>query len=426
MTAPHPHRVVLVGAGFGGLYAAKALKGVPVGLTVIDRRNFHLFQPLLYQVATGSLSPGEVASPIRHVLSGNRHARVWLAEVRDIQVEHRRLLLDAGEIEYDTLILATGAHHHYFGHDDWEALAPGLKTIEDATAIRSRILQAFESAEREPDSDERRAWLTFVIVGAGPTGVELAGALGEIANDTLRHDFRRINPAEANILLLEGGERVLPSFPPDLGLIAERDLVKLGVRSRTGAVVIGLDNGGVTVHAGDRTERIAAKTVLWAAGVQASSLGRILAEHTEAPIDRSGRVIVLPDLTVPGHPEIFVIGDLANFSHQTGQPLPGVAPVAMAQGRYVARTIRARLRGEPMPPFHYVDKGALATIGRNKAVAAFGRVHISGFLAWIVWLFVHLMYLVEFDNRLLVLVEWVYDYITRNRGARLITKGPAG
>ena len=426
MTAALPHRVVLVGAGFGGLYAAKALKGAPVGLTVIDRRNFHLFQPLLYQVATGSLSPGEIASPIRHVLSGDRHARVWLAEVRDIHVEHRRLLLDAGEIEYETLILATGAHHHYFGHDDWAALAPGLKTIEDATAIRSRILQAFESAEREPDPDERRAWLTFVIVGAGPTGVELAGALGEIANDTLRHDFRSINPTEANILLLEGGERVLPSFPPDLGKIAELDLVKLGVRSRTGAVVIGLDNGGVTVRAGDRSERITAKTVLWAAGVQASSLGRILAEHTGTPLDSSGRVIVQPDLTVPGHPEIFVIGDLANFSHQTGRPLPGVAPVAMAQGRYVARAIRARLRDETMPPFHYVDKGALATIGRNKAVATFGRLHISGFLAWIVWLFVHLMYLVEFDNRLLVLVEWVYDYITRNRGARLITKGPGG
>ena len=426
MTAALPHRVVLVGAGFGGLYAAKALKGAPVGLTVIDRRNFHLFQPLLYQVATGSLSPGEIASPIRHVLSGDRHARVWLAEVRDIHVEHRRLLLDAGEIEYETLILATGAHHHYFGHDDWAAVAPGLKTIEDATAIRSRILQAFESAEREPDPDERRAWLTFVIVGAGPTGVELAGALGEIANDTLRHDFRSINPAEASILLLEGGERVLPSFPPDLGKIAELDLVKLGVRSRTGAVVIGLDNGGVTVRAGDRSERIAAKTVLWAAGVQASSLGRILAEHTGAPLDSIGRVIVQPDLTVPGHPEIFVIGDLANFSHQTGRPLPGVAPVAMAQGRYVARAIRARLRDETMPPFHYVDKGALATIGRNKAVAAFGRLHISGFLAWIVWLFVHLMYLVEFDNRLLVLVEWVYDYVTRNRGARLITKGPGG
>jgi NADH dehydrogenase len=424
MTAALPHRVVLVGAGFGGLYAAKALKGAPVGLTVIDRRNFHLFQPLLYQVATGSLSPGEIASPIRHVLSGNRHAHVWLAEVRDIHVERRRLLLDAGEIEYGTLILATGAHHHYFGHDDWAALAPGLKTIEDATAIRSRILQAFESAEREPDPDQRRAWLTFVIVGAGPTGVELAGALGEIANDTLRHDFRRINPAEANILLLEGGERVLPSFPPDLGRIAELDLVKLGVRSRTGAMVIGLDHGGVTVRARDRSERIAARTVLWAAGVQASRLGRILAEHTGAPLDPSGRVIVQPDLTVPGHPEIFVIGDLANFSHQTGQPLPGVAPVAMAQGRYVARTIRARLRGETMPPFHYVDKGALATIGRNKAVAAFGRLHISGFPAWIAWLFVHLMYLVEFDNRLLVLVQWVYDYITRNRGARLITKGP--
>lgn len=417
------HRVVLVGAGFGGLYAAQALKRAPVDLTVIDRRNFHLFQPLLYQVATGGLSPGEIASPVRHVLSRQRNARVWMAEVRDIDVERRRVCLDDGEAPYDTLILATGSHHHYFGHHDWAPLAPGLKTIEDATEIRRRILLAFECAEREPDAAERRAWLTFAIVGAGPTGVELAGALGEIANDTLRHDFRSINPAEATILLVEGADRVLPSFPPDLSAAAERALSDLGVRARTRSTVTGLDRAGVTVRTGDSVERIPAKTVLWAAGVEASELGKIVSQRTGAPLDRAGRVIVEPDLTVPGHPEIFVIGDLAHFSHQTGQPLPGVAPVAMAQGRYVARAIRARLRGETAPPFHYFDKGTLATIGRNKAVAAFGRLHISGPIAWFAWLFVHLMYLVEFDNRLLVLIEWVYDYITRNRGARLITGG---
>ena len=417
------HRVVLVGAGFGGLYAAQALKRAPVDLTVIDRRNFHLFQPLLYQVATGGLSPGEIASPVRHVLSRQRNARVWMAEVRDIDVERRRVCLDDGEAPYDTLILATGSHHHYFGHHDWAPLAPGLKTIEDATEIRRRILLAFECAEREPDTAERRAWLTFAIVGAGPTGVELAGALGEIANDTLRHDFRSINPAEATILLVEGADRVLPSFPPDLSAAAERALWDLGVRARTRSTVTGLDRAGVTVRTGDSVERIPAKTVLWAAGVEASELGKIVSQRTGAPLDRAGRVIVEPDLTVPGHPEIFVIGDLAHFSHQTGQPLPGVAPVAMAQGRYVARAIRARLRGETAPPFHYFDKGTLATIGRNKAVAAFGRLHISGPIAWFAWLFVHLMYLVEFDNRLLVLIEWIYDYITRNRGARLITGG---
>jgi NADH dehydrogenase len=417
------HRVVLVGAGFGGLYAAQALKRAPVDLTVIDRRNFHLFQPLLYQVATGGLSPGEIASPVRHVLSRQRNARVWMAEVRDIDVERRRVCLDDGEAPYDTLILATGSHHHYFGHHDWAPLAPGLKTIEDATEIRRRILLAFECAEREPDTAERRAWLTFAIVGAGPTGVELAGALGEIANDTLRHDFRSINPAEATILLVEGADRVLPSFPPDLSAAAERALSDLGVRARTRSTVTGLDRAGVTVRTGDSVERIPAKTVLWAAGVEASELGKIVSQRTGAPLDRAGRVIVEPDLTVPGHPEIFVIGDLAHFSHQTGQPLPGVAPVAMAQGRYVARAIRARLRGETAPPFHYFDKGTLATIGRNKAVAAFGRLHISGPIAWFAWLFVHLMYLVEFDNRLLVLIEWIYDYITRNRGARLITGG---
>jgi len=421
--AGHRHRVVLVGAGFGGLYAALALKRAPIDLTVIDRRNFHLFQPLLYQVATGGLSPGEIASPVRHVLSKQRNARVWLGEVRDIDVEHRSVRLEDGSAAYDTLILATGAHHHYFGHDNWAELAPGLKSIEDATEIRRRILLAFERAERETDPDERRAWLTFVIVGAGPTGVELAGALGEIANDTLRHDFRSINPAGAAILLVEGGDRILAGFPPDLGEKAERDLTKLGVRVSTGVKVTDLDTAGVTVRKGEGVERIAAKTILWAAGVQASQLGKVLSERIGAPLDRSGRLMVQPDLTLPGHPEIFAIGDLANFSHQTGEPLPGVAPVAMSEGRYVAHAIQARLRGETLAPYKYFNKGTLATIGRNKAVAAFGKLHISGPLAWLVWLFVHLMYLVEFDNRLLVLVEWVYDYITRNRGARLITGG---
>ena len=426
MSAPDStavHRVVLVGAGFGGLYTALALKRAPVDLTVIDRRNFHLFQPLLYQVATGGLSPGEIASPVRHVLSRQRNTRVWLAQVRDINVDRRTVLLDDGQVGYDTLVLATGSHHHYFGHDDWESLAPGLKTIEDATEIRRRILRAFECAEREPDPAERRAWLTFVIVGAGPTGVELAGALGEIANDTLRHDFRGINPADAVILLIEGADRVLPSFPPDLSDKAERALLRLGVRSRTSAVVTDMDSHGVTLRAGNNVERIAARTVLWAAGVAASELGKAISQSTGAPLDRAGRLIVEPDLTVPGHPELFVIGDLANFSHQTGKPLPGVAPVAMSQGRYVARAIQMRLRGQTPPPYHYFNKGNLATIGRHKAVAEFGRLHISGPFAWLVWLFVHLMYLVEFDNRLLVLIEWIYDYVTRNRGARLITGG---
>jgi NADH dehydrogenase len=425
--APHasatPHRVVLAGAGFGGLYTALALKRAPIDLTLIDRRNFHLFQPLLYQVATGGLSPGEIASPVRHVLSRQRNTRVWLAEIRDVDVESRRVCLADGEAAYDTLILATGSHHHYFGHDDWAPLAPGLKTIEDATEIRRRVLLAFECAEREPDPANRRAWLTFVIVGGGPTGVELAGALAEIANDTLRHDFRRINPADANILLVEGADRVLPAFPGGLPARAERGLSQMGVHVRTKATVTDMDKTGVSVRSGDSVERIPARTVLWAAGVQASKLGKIVAERTGAPLDKSGRLIVGPDLTLPGHPEIFVIGDLANFSHQNGTPLPGLAAVAMSQGRYVARTIQARLRGKTVPPFRYFDKGMLATIGRNKAVAAFGPVHISGPVAWLAWLFVHLMYLVEFDNRLLVLIEWIYDYITRNRGARLITGG---
>jgi NADH dehydrogenase len=415
------HRVVIVGGGFGGLYAAKSLGQAPVAVTLIDRRNFHLFQPLLYQVATGGLSPGEIASPLRVVLRAHQNTEVLLGEVVDLDAQGRLVILRDGEAAYDNLIVATGATHHYFGNDQWAPLAPGLKTVEDATEIRSRVLDAFERAEREPDLDKRRAWLTFVIVGGGPTGVELAGALGEIANDTLRHDFRRINPADAEILLIEGEDRVLPLFPPDLSAKAEKQLIGLSVRSLTGAKVTDIDTGGVIVNSGGQEHRIAARTVLWAAGVRASRLGKVLAERAGAPLDRAGRVVVEPDLSLPGHPEIHVIGDLANFSHQGGQPLPGLAPVAMAQGRYVARLIRRKLRGQPLEPFHYLDKGNLATVGRNKAVAQFGRVHIAGFLAWFVWVFVHLMYLVEFENRLLVFVEWVYNYVTRNRGARLIT-----
>ena len=417
------HRVVIVGGGFGGLYAAKALGQTPVAVTLIDRRNFHLFQPLLYQVATGGLSPGEIASPLRVVLRAHQNTEVLLGEVVDLDAQGRRVILRDGEAAYDDLIVATGATHHYFGNDQWAPLAPGLKTVEDATEIRSRVLDAFERAEREPDLDKRRAWLTFVIVGGGPTGVELAGALGEIANDTLRHDFRRINPADAEILLIEGEDRVLPLFPRDLSAKAEKQLIGLSVRSLTGAKVTDIDTGGVIVNSGGQERRIAARTVLWAAGVRASRLGKVLAERAGAPLDRAGRVVVEPDLSLPGHPEIHVIGDLANFSHQGGQPLPGLAPVAMAQGRYVAHLIRRKLRGQPLQPFHYLDKGNLATVGRNKAVAQFGRVHIAGFLAWFVWVFVHLMYLVEFENRLLVFVEWVYNYLTRNRGARLITGG---
>jgi NADH dehydrogenase len=418
-----PHRVVIVGGGFGGLYAARKLGRAPLALTIIDRRNFHLFQPLLYQVATGALSPGEVASPIRVVVKKNQNTEVLMGEVVDLDVANRRVILQDGEVGYDDLIVATGATHSYFGNPQWASLAPGLKTIEDATSIRSRLLSAFEHAEREPDAARRTTWLTFVIVGGGPTGVELAGALGEIANDTLRHDFRHIDPSEARILLIEGNPRLLQAFHPDLSYQAERQLVALGVRPLTGARVTNIDAGGVTVQVDGSTEQIATHTVLWAAGVRASPLGQVLAERVGVKLDRTGRVIVEPDLSIPGHPEIHVLGDLAHFV-QNGAPLPGVAPVAMSQGRYVADLIRKKLRGETAAPFQYFSKGNLATIGRNKAVAQFGILHMSGVPAWFMWVFVHLMYLVEFDNRLLVLVEWVYNYITHNRGARLITRPP--
>lgn len=416
------HRVVIIGGGFGGLDAAKALGGASADLTLIDRRNFHLFQPLLYQVATGGLSPANVAAPLRGILKRERNVRVLLGEVVDIDVDGRRVVLrDGTDVPYDSLIVSAGAGHHYFGRDEWADRAPGLKTIEDATEMRSRILSAFEAAERETDPERIHAWLTFVIVGAGPTGVELAGALAEIAQDTLRHDFRRIDPTNARVLLVEGVDRVLPPFPPKLSRRAAASLGKLGVEVRTATVVTDIQAESVTLKTGEQVEHLAARTVLWAAGVKASPLGDILAHQTEAEQDRAGRVIVEPDGTLPGHPEVFVIGDLAHYAHQTGEPLPGVAQVAMQQGRYAARVVRARIDGKSIGAFRYRDYGNMAVIGRNAAVAEIGRVKMSGYPAWLAWLFIHLMKLVGFENRVLVFMQWAWNYLTHNRAARLIT-----
>jgi NADH dehydrogenase len=418
------HRIVIIGGGFGGLYAARALRKAAVEITLIDRRNFHLFQPLLYQVATGELSPADVAFPLRAILSRQANARVLLAEARDLDVNARSVVLDRGDVPYDTLIAATGACNHYFGTAHWEQFAPGLKSLEDATRIRHKILFAFEAAEREPDPAQRRAWLTFVVVGAGPTGVELAGALGEIANDTLKADFRSIRPQESQILLLDGSPRVLTPFAPELSAEAEAALIKLGVRSRLNLRVTGVDENGVDVDTGHGQERIAAKTVVWAAGVTASSFSEVIARRTGAETDRGGRIYVDSFCNVPGHPDIFVIGDIAHFKGKNGEPLPGVAPTAMQQGRYVASAIQRRLRNQMVKPFEYVDKGSLAVIGRASAVAQFTRLKFSGFFAWLLWLFVHLMYLVNFQNRVIVFIRWGFNYFTYNRGARLITGDP--
>jgi len=415
------HRVVIIGGGFGGLSVAQTLKHSPVDITLIDRCNYHLFQPLLYQVATGSLSPANIAAPLRQILRRQKNTKVLLAEAVHIDAAKRRVMLSDGEIDYDTLVVATGATHQYFGHDEWEKFAPGLKTVEDATAMRRRILLAFEAAEREHDPEKLRAWMTFVIVGGGPTGAELAGALGEIANDTLRHDFRDIDPSTARIILVEGADRALPSYPPKLSEAARRMLVRLGVTVRTGAMVTGIREDLVTIREGDRTETIPTRTVLWAAGVLASPLGRILSQEAGAKLDNAGRVVVEPDMSVPGHPEIFVIGDLSNFSHQTGKPLPGVAQPAIQQGHYVGKLIRTRLQNKSLPAFHYFDKGNLATIGRGAAVADLNWLQISGIPAWFIWIFIHLLYIVQFQNRLLVLMQWAWLYITFDRSARLIT-----
>ena len=426
------HRVVIVGGGFGGLRAARALRHAPVEVTLIDRRNFHLFQPLLYQVATGSLSPGEIATPLRAVLRRQANARVLLGTVTDVDLNARSLHVDpmlagAGAgISYDTLVVATGARHAYFGREEWAEHAPGLKSIEDALEIRRRILSAFEAAEIEGDPLLRRAWLTFVVVGAGPTGVELAGQIAEIARDTLRGNFRAMDPSQARVILVEAADRVLLGFPPKLSERAADALRELGVSVRRECRVVNVEPGAVTIRDVGQAEpvRIATQTIIWAAGVQASSLTARLAEAAGAPTDRAGRILVNPDLTLPGYPEVFAIGDMADLPDTDGRPLPGIAPVAMQQGEHVARSIRARLAGRPPAgAFAYKDKGTLATIGRARAVAQIGRLQLWGLPAWIMWLLVHLLYLVGFQNRVLVLLRWSFSFLTRGRGARLITGG---
>jgi NADH dehydrogenase len=419
------HRVVIVGGGFGGLYAAQALAKADVQVTLIDHRNFHLFQPLLYQVATGGLSPANIAAPLRAVLKRQRNTRVLLGEVINFDLERRLVILKDGTEPYDSLIVAAGSRHHYFGHPEWEQFAPGLKSIEDATIIRRRILLAFELAERCTDPEECRALMTFVIVGGGPTGVELAGAIGEVAHATLRGNFRSIDPAQARIILLEGLDRILSTYPPKLSAKAVQALQRLGVTVRTNTRVTDVQAGQVTIRCGDQTETIRAHTVLWAAGVEASPLAKALAQASGAELDRAGRIIVQPDLTLPGHPEVFVLGDMANYPYQGGKPLPGLAPVAMQQGRYAADLIQRRLRGAPSAPFHYHDRGSMATIGRAAAVADLGWITFSGLIAWLVWLFIHIIYLIEFENRILVLFQWAWNYFTRNRTARLITGADA-
>ena len=418
-----PHQVLIVGGGFGGLYAAQALGRSPVQVTLIDKRNFHLFQPLLYQVATGRLSPGDISSPLRGILSRNKNTKVLMGEVTDIDPKQQKVQLSNEELNYDTLIVATGVNHHYFGNEQWAQKAPGLKTIEDALEMRRRIFLAFEAAEKETDPEKRRAWLTFVLVGGGPTGVELAGSLAELAYHALKEDFRNIDTSETKILLLEGMDRVLPPYPSELSAKAKASLENLGVMVQTGTLVTNIEDNLVTIRRGEQIEQISAQTILWAAGMKASGMGAVLAESTGAAVDRAGRVIVQPDLSVPGYPNIFVIGDLANFPHQyeDGKPLPGVAPVAIQQGNYVARLLKKRLQGQTLPPFHYNDYGSLAVIGRNTAVADLGFVKFAGFPAWLAWVFIHILFLIEFDNKLLVMIQWGWDYFTRQGGARLIT-----
>ena len=408
-----PH-VIIVGAGFGGLEAAKKLACKDVRVTVIDRTNYHLFQPLLYQVATAALSPADIAAPVRAILSKCRNVEVILAEVQSVDVATKKVKTVDLEMDYDYLIIATGARHSYFGHNEWEKLAPGLKSLEDAIELRRRILLAFEYAEKSPDEAARRAAMNFVIIGGGPTGVEMAGAIAEISRYTMARDFRHINPSEARVILIEGEPRLLAAYPPDLSESARKQLADLGVEVRTSTRATNLTDAGVQI--GD--EFIPCRVKIWAAGNNASFVGKTLG----VPSDRAGRVIVNDDLTIPGHPEVQVIGDLANFPHQTGQPLPGISPVAMQQGRHAARNVMAMIQGRKPQRFRYWDKGTMATIGRNKAVADLKFVHLSGLPAWLAWLFVHIVFLVGFRNRLLVLVQWAWAYLTFDKGARLITR----
>jgi NADH dehydrogenase len=415
-------KVVIVGGGFGGLQVAKALRGAPVEITLVDRRNHHLFQPLLYQVATGGLSPANIAAPLRALFRKQRNCRVLLAEAVDVDPIHKRVFFSDGAMDYDILVLAAGACNHYFGHPEWEKWAPGLKSVEDALEIRKRVYLAFEAAEREPDEDERRAWLTFVVVGAGPTGVELAGTLAEIARHTLREDFRRIDPAESRFVLVDAMERVLPSYPPALSDAAQHALKSLGVIVRTSGMVTRIDGEGLAVMVGDSEEKIRARTVLWAAGVKASPLGQTIARRTRANLERMGRVEVQQNLALKGFPDIFVIGDLADAKDENGESLPGVAPVAIQEGDYVARVIRARLSGSAEPGFfRYRDSGTMVTVGRGSAVAVLGKRRLAGFPAWLLWLLVHIRGIVQFENRILVMLQWAWNYLTWSRSARLIT-----
>jgi NADH dehydrogenase len=426
--------VVIVGGGFAGLYAARRLgKERTVEVTLVDRRNYHLFQPLLYQVATGALSPGDIAQPLRAILRRNGNTPVILGEAVELDPVARRITLsDEGTVDYDTLLVATGARHAYFGHDEWAVLAPGLKTIEDATDMRRRILLAYEAAEREADPVRRAEWMTFTVVGGGPTGVELAGALGEISRDTLRRDFRSILPSDARVLLVEALDRVLPTYPASLSQSARRQLEHLGVTVRTGTKVTAIDEGGITVAVQrdgvERTERVPTRTVLWAAGVQASSFGRKVADALGVQVDRAGRLQVGADLTLPGHPEVMVLGDLAIAMRQSGKPVPGVAPAAIQEGTYAAKSILAHLHGDTPEPFRYRDRGDVAVIGRLSGVADIrwlGRFgHMSGFLAWGMWLGVHILYLIGFANRIVVLIRWAWSFSTHGRGTRLITGEP--
>ena len=412
-----PH-VVIIGGGFGGLYTARGLKHVDADVTVVDRHNYHLFQPLLYQVATAALNPSDIAMPIRAILRKQKNVSVVLGDAIEVDVERKRVKLTDGEVAYDFLVVATGATHSYFNHPEWEQQAPGLKTIEDALEIRRRVLLAFEAAERETDPEKQQAWLTFVIIGAGPTGVELAGALSEIARQTMVRDFRRIRSESARVILLEGKERVLPPYPPSLSEKARKQLENLGVEVITGAVVTDVNDHEVRIGA-DRV--IPTRTVLWGAGVQASPLARSLG----VPLDRAGRVLVEPDLTIPGHKDVFVIGDLAAVEQRDGSFVPGVAPAAIQEGQHTALNLERAVAGQPLRAFRYRDKGSLATIGRAAAVADFGKLKMSGFLAWFAWLAIHIFFLIGFRNRFLVITQWAWAYVTYQRGARLITATPA-
>ena len=414
-------KVVIVGGGFGGLYTAKALKQSSVQVTLIDKRNFHLFQPLLYQVATGGLSPSDIASPLRLILRQHKNVQVLLNSVVDLKPKDKQIILDDDKsISYDILILATGSTHHYFGNDQWENHAPGLSTVEDALEIRNRVFGAFEAAEKENDPIKRQAWLTFVIVGGGPTGVELAGAVAEIVNSSMKGNFNNFTPKDAKIILIEGLERVLPPYPTELSSKAEQELCNLGVTIHTQSMVTSISENNIVLRKGEKYEQITSHTILWAAGVKASSIGKKLAEKTGAQIDRAGRVIVEPDLSIIGFPDIFVIGDLSSFSHQNNKPLPGIAPVAMQQSKYVAKLIQKQLKGESLPSFVYKDYGSMAVIGKNKAVADFKFIKLSGFLAWFIWIWVHIYYLIEFDNKLVVLIQWIWNYFTQGRGSSVI------